>query len=371
MRLSGALLYVLFIIGLSAVLATIGWIWAGDVLALNKEAHTASITLPENIFTPSEVEEKSTDKNGVETISTRTVNLADMDYVADLLEKNGLIEYKFLFKLFAWFTGAGEELSAGTYELNTDMDYRALLLNLGRNSSARQVVEVTIPEGYTVDQVFALLEKKGVCTVEELENMAATYDYKFTWLQGVIPLGDYHRLEGYLFPDTYKFYAGEDPKYAINKMLANFERKMEKYFSSITEGGHTLAEIVNIASLIEKESDGEDQTTIASVIMNRLNSNEGGTNGFLQVDATLVYINGGNVPAEEDRSIDSPYNTYLYKGLPKGPIANPGMAALYAAMNPENTKYFYYVLGDDGVHHFYQTYQGMLNFMATQERYQG
>ena len=368
-RISGALLYVLFVIGISAVLATVGWIWAGDVLALNKAEHTASITLPDTIFTSTEVEVKTTDADGVETVSKKTVEVADMDYVADLLAENGLIEYKFLFKLFARFTGAAEELSAGTYELNTNMDYRALLINLGRSSATRAVVEVTIPEGYTLDQIFALLESRGVNTVAELENMAATWDYKFSWLQGKVPLGDYHRLEGYLFPDTYQFYTGEDPKYVLNKMLVNFNSKMRDFMSSIEEQGRTLHEVVTVASMIEKETDGEDQKNIASVIYNRLKNDGGGTMGYLQIDATLAYINGGNVPTEADKSIDSPYNTYLYPGLPAGPISNPGMAALYAAVSPAETGYYYYALGDDNVHHYFKTYQGFLDFLASQERY--
>jgi len=370
-RISGALLYVLFVIGISAVLATIAWLWAGDVLALNKTELSASVTIPDSIFSDTEVEDKTTGDDGVETVTKQTIKMADLDYVADLLEENGLIQYKFLFKFFARFTHKDRDISAGTYELNTDMDYRALLLNISRNSGARKVIEVTIPEGYTLDQIFALLAKEGVTSVAELENMAATWDYKFDWLQGKLPLGDYHRLEGYLFPDTYKFYAGDDPKYVINKMLVNFDGKMDEYFDVIAQQGMELKDIVNIASLIERETDGTDETRISSVIYNRLNNNAGGTMGYLQIDATLVYINGGNVPTEGDRTIDSPYNTYLYPGLPEGPIANPGMTALYAAMNPENTSYYYYVLGDDSLHHFFRTYQEMQDFMATQERYAG
>ena len=370
-RISGALLYVLFVIGISAVLATVAWLWAGDVLALNKPELSASVTIPDDIFSETEVEDKTTGADGVETVTKKTVKMADLDYVTDLLAENGLIQYKFLFKIFARFTHSDRDISAGTYELNTDMDYRALLLNISRNSGARKVVEVTIPEGYTLDQIFALLDKEGVASVSELENMAATWDYKFDWLQGKLPLGDYHRLEGYLFPDTYKFYAGDDPKYVLNKMLVNFDSKMSGYFEELAAQGMELKDIVNIASLIERETDGTDERKISSVIYNRLNNNAGGTMGYLQIDATLVYINGGNVPTEADKTIDSPYNTYLYPGLPEGPIANPGMTALYAAMNPDSTGYYFYVLGDDNLHHFFNTYQGMQDFMATQTRYTG
>ncbi len=348
-RAAVAFLYVLLVIGLSALLATVGWGWANDLLALNKTGGTAVITIPESAITYTQ----ATDKNG----APYTVSNADMSYVTEQLKKEGLIEYAFLFKLFGQFSHASQKIVAGTYELSTDMDYRALVANMGSSSATRQTVDVTIPEGYNLDQIFELLEEKGVSTAEKLRSMAAEHDYAFDWLQG-IPLGDYHRLEGYLFPDTYTFYMGENPKYVINKMLVNFNHKMKEYFVRFTEeSAYSLHDIVIIASLIEKEASHEDHTRIASVIYNRLEHPENETAGLLQIDATLVYLNGGKVPTEEDKAIDSPYNTYLYKGLPAGPICNPGMVSLYAAMNPESTKYYYYVLNPDtGEHEFSRTY---------------
>ena len=348
-KAASAFLYVLVVIGVSAVLATVGWTWAGDLLALNKEYSSAVIELPESVFTYSDV----TDENG----DTTTVSTADINYVADELEKAGLIEYKFLFKIFCWISDAQEKVVAGTYELDTDMDYRGLVANMSDSSATRQTVDVTIPEGYTIDQIFTLLEEEGVSTVEKLQEMAADWPYKWEWLQD-IPLGDYHRLEGYLFPDTYTFYLGENPKYVLNKMLNNFDDKMGDYLDQFTEEStYSLHDIVIIASMIQKETDGQDYGTIASVIYNRLENTSTETAGFLQIDATLVYINGGSVPTAADREIDSPYNTYLYPGLPAGPISNPGMEALTAAMEPEDTNYYYYVLNPEtNQHEFSRTY---------------
>ena len=194
-KAASAVLYVLIVIGVSAVLATVGWTWANDLLALNKEYSSTVIELPESIFQYQEV----TDENG----DTTTVSTADMDYVADELKEAGLIEYKFLFKIFCWVSNADEKVTAGSYELDTDMDYRGLVANMSDSSSTRQTVDVTIPEGYTVDQILALLEEQGVSTVEKLQEMAADWPYKWEWLPD-IPLGDYHRLEGYLFKDTVK-----------------------------------------------------------------------------------------------------------------------------------------------------------------------
>ena len=340
--LSGAAIYVIFVIGVSALLACIGWVAANDVLALNKPAKTATITIS---------------------------NEDSFGDVADKLKDEGLIEYKFLFNLFATFTRSKDDVVAGTFTLNTDMDYRALLSGMSANSATRATVTVTIPEGYTIDQIFALLEEKSVASVEDLQDMAANHDYAFSFLQD-LELGDYHRLEGYLYPDTYEFTTPQNRLYVINKMLVRFDEQFtEDMRQKVADSGYTIHEIVTIASMIEKETDGSDRANIASVIYNRLNNPSGGTQGYLQIDATLAYINGGKVPTEEDKSIDSPYNTYLYKGLPAGPISNPGLESIQAAMNPNSTSYYYYALGDDGVHHFFKTLREQQNFTATQELY--
>ena len=170
---------------------------------------------------------------------------------------------------------------------------------------------------------------------------------------------------------------GGNPKYVINKMLVNFDDKMEQYMAQYTgeEAAYSLRDIVIIASMIEKETDGtndderSDYKNIASVIYNRLEHPDGETAGFLQLDATLVYINGGRVPTLEDTAIDSPYNTYLYKGLPAGPISNPGMTSLLAAMEPDRTGYYYYVPNPEtGLHEYSRTYA---EHQALLERYYG
>lgn len=348
-KAAAAFLYVVFIIGAAAVLATVGWAWATDLLALNKEPVEAVITISEDMLT----EVERTDEDGEAYTETH----ADLDVVTAQLKESGLIKYEFLFKIFSKFSHAETKIVVGTYELNTDMDYRALVVNMSSSSSVRQTVDVTIPEGYNIDQIFDLLEENGVSTVEKLRDMAANWNYKWEFLQD-IPLGDYHRLEGYLFPDTYTFYKGENPKYVLNKLMQGFHSKMKAYYDDYAaeDSQLSLHDIVIIASLIEKETDGQDYRTISSVIYNRLNNPGGETAGLLQIDATLVYINGGKSPTDADKAIDSPYNTYLYKGLPAGPISNPGMQSLYAAMNPENTKYYYYVLNPEtGLHEYSKT----------------
>lgn len=363
---AGAALYVVAVIGVSVLLAALGWVCAEDVLALNKEYISATVVLEPEYFTEQETNTTTLKKaDGTEEVTTKTVTRADMGYVADVLKEKGLIEHKWLFKLFSAITGGDKKVVAGTYELNTELDYRALISGMSSGSASRVVISVTIPEGRTVQQIFELLEEKGVSTVEKLNDMAANHDYQFEFLLD-IPLGDPNRLEGYLFPDTYQFYIGEDPLYAINKMLLNFSKMVTRDTrDELKEEGKDLHDIITIASLIERETDGTDQALIASVIYNRLNNPNASTAGYLQIDATLAYINGGNVPTEADKSIDSPYNTYLYKGLPEGPICNPGSEAIWAAMNPKSTGYYYYALGTDGLHHFSKTYAEHQAFLAS------
>ena len=337
--LSNSMLYIVMVCAVSIVLAAVGWSLANDMLALNKDKVTATIVVD--------------DEN-------------DFGSVVDQLKDNDIIKYKGLFRLFSALSGGSDKIAQGSYLVDTDMDYRAILNSLGSGSSSRVEVSVTIQEGLTVRQIFELLEKEGVSTVEKLNDMAANHDYAFSFLED-IPLGDPNRLEGYLFPDTYNFYMGEDPKYVINKMLVNFDSKVDDSMrQKFAVKGYTIQELLTVASMIEKETDGTDRTTIASVIYNRLNNPGAGTTGHLNIDATIQYVlPEGEIVSEEDYyTVESPYNTYLNKGLPPGPIANPGLESIMAALNPESTNYYYYALGDDGVHHFFTSYsehQAFLN----------
>lgn len=337
---SNSWVYLLFIFGVSAVLAALCWTAANDVLALNKPVKSAVITIAEG------------DSYGS---------------VVKQLENTGIIKSKSLFRVFSLFTGGKKKMTPGTYELNTEMDYFALINGLGANSDRRMITMVTIPEGFTIDQVFKLLEEKGVSTEKKLQDMASDHSYAFSFLQDV-PLGDYHRLEGYLFPDTYEFYMGEDARYVLNKMLVNFDEKLNDATRKvIADKGYSIREILIIASLIEKETDGEDRANISSVINNRLKKPTHETAGRLNIDASIQYVlpEGEKVTPAHYNSVNSPYNTYRNKGLPPGPIANPGMESIYAALNPANTGYYYYALGTDGKHHFFKTYNEHQEFLRS------
>jgi UPF0755 protein len=331
--------YLLFVFGISVILAALCWTAANDVLSLNKPEHSAVIIIEEG------------DSYGS---------------LVDQLAKNQIIEYKFVFRLFSTLAGGESKVTPGTYVLDTDMDYRAIISGLGANSDSRMTASVTIPEGYTLDHIFKTLEEKGVTTEEKLREMAASHNYAFSFLQE-IPLGDYHRLEGYLFPDTYEFYMGEDPLYVLNKMLVNFDAKFtDALRNKIAGSKYNIRDTLILASMIEKETSGSDRGTISSVLHNRLEKPTSETAGFLNIDATIQYVlpEGQTVTAGDYSSVQSPYNTYLHKGLPPGPIANPGMESVLAALNPENSGYYYYALGTDGVHHFFKNNSEHQRFLA-------
>lgn len=337
-------LYILLVLLTSALLAGVGWMLACDLCAFNRG-----------------------------TIETATVEVTAEDSLGDVAEKlqeAGLIKYKWFFKLFAAFSNADEKIGIGTYELNTDMDYRALIVGMHSSSGNlnADTVTVTIPEGYTVRQTIALLAEKGVNTQEALTEAAQTGNFNYDFIDK--DSEDISRLEGYLFPDTYEFYVGHNARDALNKLIANFVSRLgDEGMAQVEESEYSLEEIITIASLIEEETDGSDQANIASVIYNRLNNPSYETAGLLQIDASLLYAipDHEGVITNEDKALDSPYNLYKNKGLPPTPISNPGLAAIQAALNPAQTDYYYYALGTDGKHHFSTSLSEHNAFLASDQ----
>lgn len=348
--------YLLVLVVVAFILAKAGWAWGNDLLALNKESVSATVELTEDMF---KEKQRTTDAGEVQTYYQ-----ADMGAVARTLKDADLIEYPWLFKLFAGFTGKDTRMSPGSYELDTNMDYSALLRSMSPNTNARQTVSVLIPEGYSMKEIFALLEENGVATAEALSDAAANYSFQYSFLDEST-LGQPQRLEGYLFPDTYQFYKDSDPATALAKMLTNFDNKFTQDLRDRAKVlGYSIHDILTVASIIEKETDGVDQTLISSVIYNRLKHTSSGTNGYLQMDSTIQYILDERKEqlTEEDLAIDSPYNTYKNQGLPAGPICSPGMSSIRSALYPEDTNYFYFILGNDETTHFFNSYNEFLAY---------
>ena len=355
------LLYVCCVLAASVLLAVGAWLCADDVLALTKPDEVITVTVPEN------------------------ASIAD---VTREMKDKGLIRYEWLFKFYCWYSHAEQKIVPGTYELNNMYDYHALINGMIKTSGNRATATVMIPEGYECKDIFRLLEEKEICSVRDLEAAAASHDFEYDFLKD-LPYGDRNRLEGYLFPDTYEFYLNDDAENVIDKFLRNFKAKMnEELLASIDDlnerlekkmaaNGFTQAEISNVemslhdviivASLVEKETArAAESANIAAVIYNRLCSK---LYPCLQLDSTIQYVlaERKEVLTNADKGILSPYNTYKNPGLPVGPISNPGMSSIRAALYPAEAEYYFYALNADGVHHFSETYyehQDFLNEMA-------
>ena len=346
-RRMNPILYIVLVLLCSALLAGVGWLLMSDLCAFNRGP-----------------------------ITEKTVEITaddDMSAVAEKLHEQGLINYEWFFRLFATVTNAKEKIGLGTYTLNTDMDYRALITGMRSTAGnmTAETVRVTIPEGYTVEQIIKLLAKNGVASEEDLMEAAKTADFNYSFIDN--DSEDINRLEGYLFPDTYEFYVNtQKPASALDKLISTFNSRLdEELLENAKARGYSLEEIVIIASLIEKETDGTDHAKIASVIYNRLDGpgDKGGTNGLLQIDAALLYALPGHEGAitNADKETDSPYNLYKYAGLPPTAIANPGLASIQAALEYEETDYYYYALGKDGKHRFFTNYNDHVNFLNSSD----
>ena len=358
----GGLMYFVFIFCVSIILACLAWMASSDMLALNKREFAANVTLPMSMFESETVD--TLDENGVKT-GTKRVTHADIDELADTLKEAGLIEYKWLFKAFCRVSNAETKVSPGEYKLKSSYDYRALIQNMRPGAKGAVTAKVTLPEGFTMRQIFLRLEEKGVASYDDLMEAAANYSFNYSFLEG-LPAGDASRLEGYLFPDTYEFYIGMQPSSAINKFLENFHYRMTAdLMTRMEERGQNIHDVITIASMIEKEAANDNErATIASVIYNRLRANMP-----LGIDATTLYLypDHEGAPTASMLEEDSPYNTRLYTGLPPTPICNPGLMSIRAALYPENTNFYYYALDSEtGLHKFFVNAYEFNNFVATQ-----
>ena len=295
----------------------------------------------------------------------------NLNTIATKLHDEGLIKYKWFFKAFGRLRHAESRIGIGTYAVDSDMDYDALINRMSNKNASltANTVKISIPEGYNVRQIIALMDKYGVNTAEKLTDAAMNSDFNYSFIDNN-KKGDLTRLEGYLFPDTYEFFVDEDPTHALSRLLDNFNTKMsDELMQKVEASGYSLNQILTIASLIEKETDGTDRENIASVIYNRLN-NVGETYHKLQIDASLIYGLGDNYTGtltSSDLNYNTPYNLSMYEGLPPTPIANPGLASIQAALEPAQTNYYFYALGKDGVHHFFKTYAEHASFVSSSQ----
>lgn len=319
------MIWLIFIFFTSALVAKYMLTSINDMLALNREKKSVVVNIPED---------------------------ANIDLVAKTLKESGLITREEFFKIYAYVTKSHKGFETGDFELDTDMDYEQILSHLKNNSNKKKVVEITFTEGMNILECSELLEKNAVCKKEELLKMCNSdaFDSKYNCINVLDKNKLYYKLEGYLFPDTYQFYVSESPQKVIEKVLNNFIKKVDA--ESLKYKNYTTNDIITIASLIQSEaSDEEDMHKVSSVIHNRLNTLPSGKSKFnefgfgtLKIDSTVwyPYKNKQSIPKDKIKNFTSKFDTYNISGLPAGPICNPGLDAIHAAITPASTDYYYY-----------------------------
>lgn len=312
------------------------WLCAVDLLALGKTGREATITVNEE------------------------------DSIADIarkLEATGMIDYPTLFEMFADLTKKSEDIKPGTYTFDGKLiyDYNALINTMSQEENEVNTIDITIPEGYTCKQIFALLQEKGVCNAELLGKYAKEGELPEYWFLEGINRNTEYCLEGFLYPDTYNFYLDSQPKQVIEKFLETFDlrftaRLKEKREQLNADLGLNMSmyDIMIMASMVEKEkADTLEGYTIASVFYNRIvdsYNNPSSKYHYLGCDATIDYAE--DVFAGHTAVIDA-YDTYKVRGLPPTPICNPGLPSIDAALAPESSEYYYFVLNKETNKHVF------------------
>lgn len=274
---------------------------------------------------------------------------ASMGEIAALLEEQGFLKSAAAFKLFTRLHGAQNALQAGAFALKPSMTV-AEIVEVLTNGRAR-AFSLTIPEGFTVSDIDALVAEKGLAEKGAIEDCARTCDFAtFDFLPKLAGLADRGGiLEGYLFPDTYEVDPSNFvPKFFLERMLGNFRARIaDGLATELKASKRSLHDIVTMGSLIEKEAiTDEERPVIAGILWKRFDEGMG-----LGVDAAVRYIlekpTGALTVA--DLNENSPYNLRKFRGLPPGPIANAGLASIQAALQPKDSPYWYYLHGTDGV----------------------
>ncbi|MGN1195853.1 MAG: endolytic transglycosylase MltG, partial [Acutalibacteraceae bacterium] len=330
-----------FIVTLTAALSSLALSTVNDILAINNtESSSVSIVIPQEA--------------------------TDFESVYEILCNNGLVKRKLICKLFCKFRHYDEyysssqgknvpvEYEPGVYYLDTGSGIEVMLetIKADRNVS-KDTVTLTFPEGWTIAQIFEKIEKYGVCTAEKLyanlDIVGQQYDF-YTEIPATT--GRYLKAEGYLYPDTYEFFVGENASSVLKKLFKNFQKKWDSECEKKAKQlGLTTDEVIIIASIIQREANDKTQMAdISSVIHNRLADKA--TYPLLEMNSTKDYITSLKKYELFNDSyysiyLDS-YNTYSAQGLPPGAICNPGQDAINAALNPNDTDYHFFCHDDNG-----------------------
>ncbi len=319
------------------------------------------------------------DENGNPIVYTFEITEDNMsvNQMAKLLKKEGVIKYPLIFKLYAqlkkvdiFTTNSDNEhkkqnLILGTHSISSAANYDAILISLNP-PKPREEVDITFTETMTTDDIIDLLVENNVGTREGFIEVIQNYPFDFWFVEKLNNLSEdrFYRLDGYLYPDTYRFYTDSSEEVAIKKFLTNFDNHFtQECKDAAAKSGKTVDEIVILASIIQGETKRiNDYSKVSGVFYNRMKSKD--FEGRLDSDATIQYyfrhFEGArhSTITPEDLKIDTPYNTYLRKGLTPGAICNPNINAIKAALYPEtNFPYYYFVSRYNGAMLYAKTYK--------------
>ena len=286
--------------------------------------------------------------------------------IATKLKDSGLIDYEIVFYLKVKSIGVADKLRYGTYSLHKGAGISEIIEDLTSGGAQKDSVMFTIPEGYTIELIAKKLEKEGICTEQEfLDAVQKDYDY---WFLKELPENEQipYKLQGFLYPETYAISDSMTAEDIVHVMLKQFDKEFtDELRNQMKQQNKTIYEIVVEASIIERETKLEhEKVMVAGVIENRFKKGM-----KLEIDATTLYpLTEGLYNKTRvffvDLEIDSLYNTYMYEGLPVGPICNPSISSMEAALNPAEHSYLYYHTDkekNDGSHIFTETYEEHVN----------
>ncbi len=320
---SAAALFLAVVFILTAGLSAYALSCLNDVLAFNRSDESVTVTIPLNATT---------------------------DQILDILSDAGLIKQKLFCKgycrLITTLLHKSTDYKSGIYDVSRDMGVEGYLTRFKDIQTGKDTVMVSIPEGWSITQIAERLDKFGVCNKKKFMNSVAGTEFEYDFLREInAPASRTFKLEGYLYPNTYEFFVDSDANSVIRKFLDEFKTEWtDEYQKQADELGFTKDEIITIASIIQREAANTEQMgVISSVIHNRLKRSASWPT--LNCDSTTTYITNyikPEVTANQAVLYMSKYDTYSNQGLPPGPICNPGEDAIKAALNPDQTNYYFF-----------------------------
>ncbi len=345
--------YIVFVVCASIIISYIGITVANDVFAFVKDGKEVTITVTEQ---------------------------TTFRQLASELEKKGVIDYPFVFRIYNSFKNRGsnneQELEPGEYTILANLNYDEIIYTFSKKAPPREIVRITFPEGLSADEMIDIFVENGVGTKEgfrEAISSSLLYDMDYPFLKqlqetekaGGFKDGRIYVLEGYLYPDTYDFYTDSPETDIIAKLLSTFNRRFEEaYYERCDELGMKVDDIVNIAAIVQMETKYDSEyETVSSLYHNRLNNS--GAFPRLQCDSTYLYIypeRRAELTLDEMKASDSPYSTYSHDGLPPSAICSPSLNAMIAALYPSSIDnsgvkhtYYYMCARPNGYHYFAKT----------------